>query len=490
MALAVVVVVVCLLYAASSYPGRRAAEPAPAPHHVQATKPTPYLPFDMPTGPTNKKVFAHYVPWFPISLDNVAYQNDYYTTQYINPMGEGGVHAAYGGLMRDRPLPRNPINDPNWLDIDVATEIGQAKSIGLDGFAVDIVLPPAQNAVTARLLTQADKAGDFSIQLTPDMSGQLGTLSPADFASDFAPFLKMPGAQRLNDGRVVLGAFFAERVGAAWWADALNRLRTTYNVDVAFVPTFLDANANMGAFAPISYGLSEWGGRDPAAVDPSNTAAGSPAELVGRAHSFGKIWMQPIAFQDNRPKDAAYAESDNGLTNRNAWAIATNENAEWANLVTWNDYAETTAVAPSVKHGWGLLDMDAYRVAVFKYGDAPPVLRETMYVTHRQQPFAAMPSFKETRLMANIGLTPPRDTVEVESFATAPSTVVGEIGGQSHDCQVPAGVGLCTFPATAGTVKVSLRRDDADRVVVTSPAPITNAPYVQDLQYVVAGGLR
>ena len=53
-----------------------------------------------------RKVFAHYIPSFPISIDNKDSDQDYYATQYLTVRGENGIHAAYGGYLRDRPLPR------------------------------------------------------------------------------------------------------------------------------------------------------------------------------------------------------------------------------------------------------------------------------------------------------------------------------------------------------------------------------------------------
>jgi len=61
-----------------------------------------------------KKVFSHYFSPFPISIDNLPASEDYYTTQYINPYGENGKHAAYGGYLRCRPPPRAPVNSTDW----------------------------------------------------------------------------------------------------------------------------------------------------------------------------------------------------------------------------------------------------------------------------------------------------------------------------------------------------------------------------------------
>ncbi|MCG5430910.1 hypothetical protein LV457_01160 [Mycobacterium sp. MYCO198283] len=453
---------------------------------------TPYLPFDMPLGvPTEQKVYAHYVPWLPISLDNLPAEQDYYTTQYLNPLGEGGVHAAYGGYLRDRPLARAPIADPNWQYVDVVTEVNQARSVGIDGFAVDIVSPGAQADSLDRLYRAAAATTDFTIQPTADMSGSLASYTPEQFADEFAPYLQSPGSQRLGDGRPVLGAFYAERLSPTWWNTALTTLRTTYGVDVAFVPTFLDAYSNMESFAPFSYGFSSWGGRNPQTTDPTSDFPLLSAGLARRAHELGRIWMQPIAFQDNRPREGVFEESGNTVTNTNGWQAAINEGAEWAQLVTWNDYAEMTAMAPSEDHGWRMLDLQAYYISQFKYGEAPTVVRDALYVSHRSQPAAAESGYVESMPMQLRPGTPaPTDTIDVVVFATDPATVWANAGGQVSSCQVGSGRSVCSFPLALGDIVVGLERDGALVQTVTSPYSVTATPEVQDLQYHVAGGLR
>ncbi len=68
------------------------------------------LPFDLPAQSTLRssahKVFAHYFTPYPISLDNQDGASDYYARNYLTAGGESGKHAAYGGLLRDRPQPR------------------------------------------------------------------------------------------------------------------------------------------------------------------------------------------------------------------------------------------------------------------------------------------------------------------------------------------------------------------------------------------------
>jgi len=58
-------------------------------------------PFDQPSlsvlRQSPKKVFAHYFPPFPLSLDNKSPANDYYTMGYLSPAGESYKHLYCGG---------------------------------------------------------------------------------------------------------------------------------------------------------------------------------------------------------------------------------------------------------------------------------------------------------------------------------------------------------------------------------------------------------
>jgi hypothetical protein len=450
---------------------------------------TLYLPFNLVEAQSPQKVFAHYMPVFPISIDNKDGDKDYYATQYLTVDGENGVHAAYGGFLRDRPLPRAHSNLGDWQLADLRTEIGQAKSVGIDGFAVDVLQPRTASNVVDRILAATAAVGNFTVMITADMAGPLGTMTPADFAAEVGPYLSAPAAFHLSDGRPVLGAFAAERKPPAWWVSVFNILHDKF--DIAFVPTFLEVADNPEKFAPFSYGFSMWGGRNPSAMTVDDVGHGSPVDIVGRTHRLGKLWMQPVAFQDNRPRSGTFEESANSLTNRLAWQLADQQHAEWVQLITWNDYAESTAMAPSVAHGWRILDMNAYDIAWFKFGRPPNIVRDAVFVSYRDQPVSARPVYPETSLMHLVPTSvPSRDTIEVVAFATAPSQVFLRAGTQEYSCNVPAGRGICTYPLSLGSISAEMRRDGAAVATAQSDADVTESPYVQDLQYRVIGGLR
>jgi Glycosyl hydrolase family 71 len=460
------------------------------PKTAWAVAPTPYLPFNLVEMHGPRKVFAHYMPIFPISIDNNDGEKDYYATQYLTVNGESGKHASYGGYLRDRPPPRAHSNLPDWQLADLRTEIGQAQSVGIDGFAVDVLATRATSNVIDRILQAAAGARNFTVLLTADMAGPLGAMTPADFAAEVAPYLASPAEFRVPDGRPVLGAWFAERKAPAWWLSVFDILRDKFKLAVAFVPTFCVVADFPEAFAPFSYGFSMWGGRDPDAMTTVNVGRGSPVDVIRRTRQLGKLWMQPVVFQDSRPKDSAFEESANSLTNRLAWQIAEKQDAEWVQLITWNDYAESTAMAPSVAHGWRILDMNAYDIARFKLGRPPPIVRDALFVSYRDQPVDARSVYAEASPMKVSETVPPRDTIEVVAFATAPSRIFIRAGTQYYSCDVPAGRGICVYPLSLGSISAEMRRNGAVVATARSNADVTDTPRVQDLQYRVVGGLR
>ncbi|MFI6477038.1 endo-1,3-alpha-glucanase family glycosylhydrolase [Nonomuraea sp. NPDC050663] len=448
------------------------------------------LPFVLPAKgelrASDKKVFAHYFTPYPISLDNKDPASDYYARNYLSPTGESGKHAAYGGLLRDRPLPRPPITSGDYVAENLKTEVRQAIAAGIDGFTVDILSVTTSNAHWVRVnkLIQAAEAVDpgFDIVLMPDMNG-LASQSSDAIADAMALLAKSDSVLRLGDGRLVISPFKAEARTATWWRDWIAAMNTEHGLKIALVPVFLNFGTNKDAFAPISYGFSNWGSRNPAA----NSSLGAN---IATAHGLGKIWMQPVSVQDERPNQAKYDEAANTQNLRTTWAGAIDGDADWVQLTTWNDYSENTQFAPSRNAGWTYLDINAYYLTCYKLG-CPRITKDVAYVTHRVQPHAAAPTYTgQTSLMTlRSGSTAARDTVEVLTMLTASSTVSVTVGTAKHTYTAPAGVSAKTFTLVPGDVSATVTRSGTV-ASVASPYPVTAKPYVQDLHYRAASSAR
>jgi hypothetical protein len=437
------------------------------------------LPFDLPSTAVLRDsphlVFAHYFTPYPLSLDDQQPSTDYYARDYLTPDGEGGIHDSYGGLLRDRPLPVPP-QGGNWRLLDLEQEVRTARAAGIDGFTADILSLSGQNWSQLTLLVQAAHAVDpgFRIVLMPDMSS-LHT-SQSALASAIAQLAASPSVYRLGDGRLVLSPFEAEAQTPGWWSTVLADLGG-HGIRVALVPLFLDFPANARAFAPISYGFSDWGVRSP------SEQSGIAAE-VRLSHSLGKLWMQPVSVQDERPDQGIYDEADNTENLRDGWDQAISDGADWVQLTTWNDYSESTQFAPSLHNGYAYLDLSSYYLTRFKTGHWPVIVRDTVYVTNRVQFADATPSDGQSRLMSpRPGTATPRNDVEVLTFLTAPATVNTVTGNVSGSYHADAGVQAQLLPLRYGYNSATVVRDGRTTATVRSAYPVQADPQVQDLQY-------
>ena len=202
------------------------------------------------------------------------------------------------------------------------------------------------------------------------------------------------------------------------------------------------------------------------------------------AHNRGKIWMQPVSVQDARPRSGIYAEANNSENLRATWNASINGNAEWVQLTTWNDYSEQTEFSPSSHIGWGPLDINTYYLQRFKTGSFPAISRDVLYLSHRVQPFAALPTGGQTMLMNLVGgSSPSRDTVEVLSFLTSPASVTLTAGTVSQTYTAPAGLFAQSYPLQVGQISAVINYADGTKKTVTSPFPVQARPAIQDLQY-------
>ncbi len=148
-------------------------------------------------------------------------------------------------------------------------------------------------------------------------------------------------------------------------------------------------------------------------------------------------------------------------------------------------------MAPSVAHGWRMLDLNAYDIARFKWGEPPKITRDAVFVSYRIQPVAALPTYPETLLMRPVAeTTEPRDAIEVVSFATAPGRIDIVAGDQVTTCFAAPGRGVCAAPLRPGSFTVTMTRAGAVVASAQTDVPVEDPPFVQDLQYRLVGGLR
>ena len=424
-----------------------------------------------------KKVFAHYFTPFPISLDNLDSASDYYSVHYLSPTGENSKFIASGGYIKQRPLPR-AVMPGTWYVSDVEQEIKRAAALGIDGFAIDLLVSSGElwNR-TLRVMDAAQRVDPgFKILLMPDMEAEFKA-QPENVLSTVRALAAHPAAHRLADGRLVLAPYNAQNQSVAWWAALLGTLRDE-GINVAFFPVFQGWYKYAADYAPLSVGMSDWGDRSPTL---NRAAAVAPTQ----ARSYKTLWMATTSPQDVRPKDLIYWEARNSENYRVMWEGAINNNADWVQIVTWNDYSESTEIAPSSGTQWSFYDLTAYYTAWFKTGIKPTVSKDVLYYFHRKHATTAAPdTTKQVKAYTRLnGSDAAADDIEVLAFATAPSTLRITIGTKVTDQAVPAGMSTVRVPLIEGTPSFEMRRNNAVVTSVQSGFAISNQISYQDMLY-------
>ncbi len=433
-----------------------------------------------------KKVFAHYFTPFPVSIDNLPPERDYYDANYLVPGGESGKFAGSGGFIKQRPLPRPVIAGANWAQADAGQDVRRAAALGIDGFALDLLATSGVHWARARQMLDVAASIDsgFKILLMPDMEAEFKA-QPGKVLSAVRALAAHPAAYRLADGRLVLAPYNAQNQSVAWWSSLLASLRAE-GINVAFYPVFQGWQRYAATFAPISHGMSDWGDRSPGV---NRGTVNNPA----LARSYGMQWMSTVAPQDTRAKDLIYWEARNSENYRVMWETAITGGADAVQIVTWNDYSEATEIAPSSGTQWSFYDLTAYYVAWFKSGVRPAVTQDALVYFHRKHASTAAPAAdKQTRPYSRFNSSDAAaDDIEVLVYATAPATVQISIGPRLLASQiVPAGVTPVRVPLAEGTPVFRLVRGNNTVAAVQSGFAISNAITYQDMLYRSGSSLR
>jgi hypothetical protein len=429
---------------------------------------------------SSKKVFGHYMTQYPISLDNQDPNSDQYVNVFLNPGGLQGKYLAQGGLLRERPIPRAPVSDRDWMLHDLETEVRQAEAVGLDGFTVDVYTTAGVRwQRTLDLLTAANNVDpNFKIIIMPDMASLTG--DRADQIPGIVEALaKYPAAMRLPDGRLVISAFKAEAQPPDFWQGVFQQLNSA-GIKVAFVPTFLSWK-DREPYASLCHGFGMWGSKDA-------TSNAEPSHFTEEAHKDVPIAMMPVGPQDERPKSYGFYEALGSQNYRNCWMNAIKDSPDWVQIVTWNDYGECSEMRPSTSIGYSYYDLTAYYVNWYKTGKQPPITRDVLYYFHRLQPTTAKAAFQDPgeRPFDDKGRTPAADQIELLAFLTKPGHIAISIAGQVYGEDAPAGITSFTCPLAPGVPEFSLTRNGQTAISFKSLHPISDTVVHWNMQY--AGG--
>ncbi len=342
-----------------------------------------------------------------------------------------GNYAAYGGEVRDRPLfmraPRASITSPtlstktlDYRVLDKITEIKQAISAGIDGFTPDWLDVPVNDAEYDLSVSSANGGAplmwrklielyeavaevrrqgfNFWLIPMPDSSTN-GTSTVANVVNATVYLEKTyPGVHYKENGKMFFSPYYPEvapkgtGTGTApltFWKDVKSGLlASTSKIDIHFIATYQrlwDATAQQPTFKDLpTQGISRWGDRSPATTRAENQYNRQMYARIKRDYP-GNTYMAPVSFQDYRPNQQNYYESDHEDQLTASWDSAIDQAADIVQIPTWNDYAEGANIAPTLHHGWTFLDLSLWWTIKYKFGDFPRIERDAVYLTHRRQ---------------------------------------------------------------------------------------------------------
>ena len=449
------------------------------------------LPFERPDRAvlvnSPRKVFFHYFPPFPLSFSNQPRGRDHYDDQYLRREGENNRYANVGGYLRERPMAIGPWQSQYWRQINYAIEILRARMTGADGFMVDILRlrsDPSWERIRLLFDTSAAITKDFHIAPEPDAAA-LKNINPESLVESLLDLASSPAAYRLNDGRLLVAPFDAESYPPSFWRTVVE-IMAQRRAPIALLPVFLSPLRNASAFAPFSYGLSYWGSKDVITVE-----RGNEDNIRRQLGSISPIFMQPITPQDARPKSAAFSESNNTVLFRELWMKAIQNSAPYVQVITWNDYSESTEISPSGGTQFLFYDLATYYITWFKTGREPKITRDAIYYSHRRQLVAPGMVIHTGDIPLQLrGATPVYNQIELVALLTRPAVLQIEIAGKRYDRRAQAGLATLQAPATLGRPVFRILRNDHVDVEKVSDWEIGERTDAADPLYVGGSSTR
>ena len=375
-------------------------------------------------------------------------------------------------------------------------EIMEAKTAGIDGFILDIGVwnHPVWTYYNKRvplIFQAAEELGvDFKLSFFIEFP------EPANIIDLIETYGNRTNTLKQN-GQIVLSAWGMNDVptlgwvGVDWKNDVLDPLKKA-GYPIFFIPHFWPAYANelpgyedaedlLIQNADILQGLFLFG------------AAGTPSELAvcnsnytAALHAAGKVSMASYTpsywgcWQENGRR---YFESDGGEGTIRQWQSIIQSQPDWVDLVTWNDFGESTYCTPvqnpeqyDPQLGFvhrnshaGYLELTKHYITWFKTGKEPAVDRDCLFYFYRTQTKdSPAGDTNDTPVYSLIGDV--QDTIYTTVFLTAPATLETVSGTQQRTNSLNAGLNCVRTPFAAGSQSFTVRRNGLQVLNVKGPA--------------------
>ena len=385
-------------------------------------------------------------------------------------------------------------------------DIQDAQAAGIDGFVLNLGAydDPTQiyyNKNVAYIYSAAQALGTgfklfFSIEIT-------NAADIVQLIANYAPYTNT----FLLGTNVVVSTFGQNNVD--WQNGVLTPLKQR-GIGVFFIPFFWPTPASempsysqgfdlLQTYTNLLDGLFLFG-----AAGVPFQVADSDSNYTSVVHSEGKIFMAGtsphywgcLQYSNQR----RYFETDGGEGMDLEWRSIIANQPDWVEIVTWNDYIESTYVSPvndpgqyepqfSTPHRYshaGYLELMKRYIAWYKTGVEPPINQDALFYFYRTH---------STNLVASSSTDVPvtsfhgdvADVIYNTLLLTAPADLTVMTGTNKFNYSLGAGLQQIRTPFSPGPQVFTLHRNGAQVLSVQGPSilsSITNYDYFPASGYV------
>jgi len=362
---------------------------------------------------------------------------------------------------------------------DYTKEIRQAQSRGVDGFALNCgswTEQPRYRAIATRIFKAAAALGmGFKLFFSAD------GLSPDQVVAMVSEFYEHPNMLRFAR-KPVLSTFAGDKA----WAEAFLTPLATAGKPVFFVPFFFPRDL-------FGHNTERFTDRNLAQLIADNGfvdgyfyfgAGGSGDDIADRSIKVGQAWrragklyMAPLCpyYRGLGPRNYRVFETRGFEGMAREWEAAIAADAQWVEIVTWNDWGESTYVSDfgsptstDVWNGhWGQLPShaaylaaSAYYIRWFKTG-IQRIDRDDLYWFYRLSP-REKPGFDNPENKTEgfpSGVENLEDRLFLTVFLVAPAQIDVESGDRRYRFPLSAGVHHLSADFALGPQKFRVERE-------------------------------
>lgn len=365
---------------------------------------------------------------------------------------------------------------------DYQKEIRAARTAGIDGFALNCggwsVREPNYKKRTLLIYEAAKQLStDFKLFISADYATHLTLDETRDMVESFRDHLN----QFRWNGRPVLSTF-----GGREEQKEFIRAEFTNSRAICFVPFFYPKPAaEMPKQAQVDQVFRDHGWLDGffhfGAAGPADEIVRSNHLLAEKWLGAGKIFMAGITpFYRGLGGNYRIAETRGFEGMAQEWEAAIRDNATWVEIVTWNDWGESSYISPfdtpqspRLSHAaW--LEASRHYIAWYKTGTRPKIAEDAIYYFYRLHS-KNIPGIKtpgEPPVFPR-GADKLEDSIFVSAFLTAPARLTIRSGETEKNFDLPAGVNHVSTPFAPGRPRFVLARDAKTLIAKTGEEEIS-----------------